>query len=116
MLTVNESASATFQCTATGIPAPVISWFMGTEELITAGSGDVLESLTSRIDIQDLEESLYLTAGGNVSSVQSNLTISSTVGNDSGQYSCNASNMVGISMRQADDGESTTLFVQGETL
>ena len=89
---------------------------MGTEELITAGSGDVLESLTSRIDIQDLEESLYLTAGGNVSSVQSNLTISSTVGSDSGQYSCNASNMVGVSMRQADDEESTTLFVQSETL
>ena len=127
MLTVNQSDSATFRCTATGIPAPVISWFRGTEELISAGSGDIeelntvssgdaLESFTSRIDIMDLEETLYLTPGGNVFSVGSILNISSTVGTDSGQYNCTASNTVGIPMRQADDEESTDLFVQGENL
>ena len=127
MLTVNQSDSATFRCTATGIPPPVISWFRGTEELISAGSGDIeglntvssgdaLESFTSRIDIMDLGETLYLTPGGNVFSVGSILNISSTVGTDSGQYNCTASNTVGIPMRQADDEESTDLFVQGENL
>ena len=116
MLTVNQSDSASFYCNATGIPAPVIRWFRGTEELITAGSEDISGNLATQIDIMDLGENIYLTRGGNVFSVESNLTISSTVSNDSGEYHCNASNIVGTSMIQADDEKSTTLFVQGEAL
>ena len=116
MLIVNQSDSASFYCNATGIPPPVIRWFRDTEELITAGSGDMSGNLATQIDIMDLGENIYLTPGGNVLSVESILTIHSTVSNDSGQYRCNASNIVGASMIQADDEENTTLFVQGETL
>ena len=43
------------------------------------------------------------------------LTISPTVGSDSGEYSCSASNTVGASMMAAEDRETTDLFVQGES-
>ena len=123
LLTVNQSDSATFECNATGIPAPVISWFMGTEELVFSGSGLALgsgdmmlapEDLSSRIDIQSRESS-YLTSGGYVFSVVSVLTLSPTVGSDSGEYNCSVSNTVGASMMTAEDIETTNLFVQGKS-
>ena len=117
MLTVNQSDSATFECNATGIPAPTIRWFMGTEQLTVAGSGEMmlnLESLTSRIEIAEPEGNHYLTPGGYVFSVASVLMITSTISSDSGEYSCNASNVVGTSMTQVEDNETTNLFVQGE--
>ena len=117
MLTVNQSDSATFECNATGIPAPTIRWFMGTEQLTVAGSGEMmlnLKSLTSRIEITEPEGNYYLTPGGYVFSVASVLMITSTISSDSGEYSCNASNVVGTSMTQVEDNETTNLFVQGE--
>ena len=72
------------------------------------------EHLSSRIDIQSRGSS-YLTNGGYVFSVVSVLTISPTVGSDSGEYNCSASNTVGASMMAAEDIETTNLFVQGES-
>ena len=117
MLTVNQSDSATFECNATGIPAPTIRWFMGTEQLTVAGSGEMmlnLESLTSRIEITEPEGNYYLAPGGYVFSVASVLMITSTISSDSGEYSCDVFNVVGTSMTQVEDNETTNLFVQGE--
>ena len=123
LLTVNQSDSATFECNATGIPAPVIRWYNGSEELtfsgsgLAQGSGEMMlapENLGSRIDIQTSGR-YYLTSGGYVFSVVSVLTISPTVGSDSGEYNCSASNTVGASMMAAEDRETTYLFVQGES-
>ena len=116
LLVVNQSDSATFMCNATGIPAPDIRWFRGTEELIVAGSGEMMlnpEDLTSRISIVEPEGTNFFTPNGYVPSVVSNLMITTTVGSDSGEYSCNASNLVGTSMTPAEDGETVELFVQG---
>ena len=71
------------------------------------------EDLTSRISIVESEGTNFLTPNGYVLSVVSNLMITTTVGSDSGEYSCNASNLVGASMTPAEDGETVELFVQG---
>ena len=72
------------------------------------------EDLALRIDITEPSVNYYLTPNGYVYLVVSVLTISSTVSSDSGEYSCNASNVVGISMTLESDEEVTTLFVQGK--
>jgi len=115
--TVNQSDPAMFQCNATGIPAPTIQWFRGSEELTTASSGEMMmdpDDLNSRIMISDPEQNEYLTSGGYVFSVGSTLTIEPTLGSDSDVYSCNASSEVGPSQTPEEDGEVVELFVQGE--
>jgi len=64
-VTVNESASASFRCNASGDPKPVVTWFKGVTQLAPGG----------RIVI-----------GGD------SLTILNTIASDAGQYSCNVSN------------------------
>lgn len=117
LITVNQSNSATFQCNATGFPLPIIQWYMNSEELSLPGSGDDMlmsDDLNSRINIIESVYSDYLTPGGYVPSLLSVLTISSTVSDDSGTYTCIASNVVGSSMIPEEDEENTTLFVQGQ--
>ena len=105
LLTVNQSDSAVFECNATGIPLPVISWSMSSREL----TGDSLS-------ITESDERGYLTPGGYVASVSSVLTISPAVSNDSGTYTCTASNTVGTSMTLAEDEQNTTLYIQGQCI
>ena len=120
LLTVNQSDSAVFECNATGIPPPIISWSMSTREqsVSGSGSGDSLspDDLLSPILITESDERGYLTPGGYVVSVSSVLTISPTVSNDSGTYTCTASNTVGTSMTLAEDEQNTTLYIQGQCI
>ena len=99
--TVNENDPVTFTCSATGIPPPEITWMR---------NGIVLnESVDSRISLSnpsDLET--VSTGGGNISSVSRSLTISSTRDNDSGTYTCVASNAA------ANVTQDFELVVQGE--
>ena len=105
LLTVNQSDSATFMCNTTGVPAPVINWFVGDQRLSHV--------LLSRVNITETEAREYPTPNGDVFAVTSVLTIEPIMGNDSGTYTCNASNTVGASMMPASDEESTELYVQG---
>ena len=120
LLTVNQSDSAMFECNATGIPPPVISWSMSTREqsVSGSGSGDSLspDDLLSPILITESDERGYLTPGGYVASVLSVLTISPAVSNDSGTYTCTAYNTVGTSMTLAEDERNTALYVQGQCM
>ena len=69
--------------------------------------------LLSRVNITETEAYEYQTPDGVVYAVTSVLTIEMTRGDDSGTYTCTASNEVGPSMTSQQDEESTELFVQG---
>ena len=87
--TVDEGNSVIFECTATGIPAPEITWLRDGVELnstsdprITFGNaGDPMD--VSRDD------------GETVLEVTRNLTLANTVDEDSGSYVCTAANVAG---------------------
>ena len=81
--TVNENSLVSFQCSATGVPAPSITWYR---------NGAMLSNETdTRI--------LILSTSGQLSSdiykVTVNLTLSNVKRNDSDYYSCTATNVVG---------------------
>ncbi|XP_068771088.1 hemicentin-2 [Struthio camelus] len=69
-VTVLENATASLQCLASGVPAPDIAWYKGSEQLL-AGPG------------------LALSGGGKCLEIQRAQT------SDSGSYRCVASNMAG---------------------
>ena len=115
LLVVNQTDSAVFMCNATAIPAPVISWSMGEQDLSDVSSGDLPTDLLSRVTITETDEQEHLTPDGIVLAVTSILTIESTRGSDSGSYRCTASNEVGPSMMPEQAEENTTLYVQGIT-
>ena len=87
--TVNLGNTATFQCVATGIPAPSITWFRGGVELnasdprvtFNTPSNPIMVNSTS---IADSEEMVY--------QVTRTLTLSMSRDEDSGTYQCRATN------------------------
>ena len=99
--TVNETDSVTFICVVAGIPAPSISFYQ---------SGTLLDQSTDqRITLSDNSEPQdFQTAIGTVFRLSRNLTISNTTDDDSGTYSCVASNAAANVTRDFD------LVVQGE--
>ena len=99
--TVNEGDPVTFTCSATGIPPPDITWMR---------NGVVLnESVDSRISLSNPSDpETVSTAGGNIFSVSRNLTLDNTMDNDSGTYTCVASNAA------ANATQDFGLVVQGE--
>ena len=117
LVRVNQSDSTRFRCNATGIPAPLISWSMDSLDLSDVSSGDTMNlrptDLLSRVNITETAPYEYQTPDGVVYAVTSVLTIEMTRGDDSGIYTCTASNEVGPSMTSQQDEESTELFVQG---
>ena len=104
--TVNETNPVTFNCSATGIPPPEITWMR---------NGVVLnESADSRISLSNLSgPETVPTAGGNISSVSRSLTISNTRDNDSDTYTCVASNGNDVTLSVT---QNFGLFVNGKLL
>ena len=93
--TVDLDNTATFQCVATGIPAPTITWFRGGVELNSL-------VMLNAPSISTNAEMVY--------QVIHTLTLNITEDNDSGTYQCRATNaaMPGI------DTMDFTLIVQSE--
>ena len=99
--TVNKTNSVTFVCVVVGIPAPNISFYQ---------NGTLLDQSTDqRITLTDNSEPQdFQTATGTLFRVSRNLTISNTRDNDSGTYTCVASNAA------ANVTQDFELVVQGE--
>ena len=96
----NEQMAVTFNCTATGIPSPSISWFRnedGNQTNLTLDSRVTTINVTST---QNLSTLIFEEA--------QSLTLFNATDSDTGNYSCQAFN---------DAGQSTVPFqltVQGE--
>ena len=101
--TVNEADRVTFECSATGIPPPTITWLR---------NGMELNNMTdSRVTVGDPMETNFTRAnvGETVSLVTRSLNLINTIDGDSGMYTCMATN-------DADPRSNTTAFeliVQG---
>ena len=99
-LTVNETESADLNCTVTGTPRPNIAWYMLTDS--SNGTVEVIEN--TRYTIVEAVS----TGGDKNMQVVSVLTISNTTMDDTGVYTCNATNV------QGSDVDSGRLDVQCE--
>ena len=74
---VREGDPMTFQCVATGYPAPNITWFRGEQQLLSSRDSRIIWSNSSQFGLI---------------TVESNLTISSTTSSDTDdRYRCVAS-------------------------
>ena len=97
--TVNETETVTFECSATGIPDPTITWYRNGAELnrsrIIINSPMVMD-FTRGID------------GETVRMVTRTLQLTDMVDADSGTYTCNATNSAG------NDQETFELIVQSK--
>ena len=104
--TVNETDPVTFNCSATGIPPPEITWIR---------NGVTLDrNVDSRISLSNPSDPEPVpTAIGNISSVSRSLTISNTRDNDSGTYTCVAANGNAMTPNVTQNFE---LVVQGRLL
>ena len=84
VVTVTEETTATFVCTATGIPGPTISWRREN------GSNDFTEDSRVTLGTPTAPEPVS-TPNGTIYSVTRQLTLSNTRDSDSGVYFCEAS-------------------------
>ena len=100
--TVNMGDVVTFECVATGIPAPSITWFRNGTELSS-----------SRVTLGNLSESTAMDGDGEIV-LQSTrtLNLSMTQDNDSSSYECRASN----DATNGEISESFEVIVQSELL
>ena len=89
-----ENSSVTFECTATGIPAPTITWYRDNAIFDQENDSRVIINSTTTED-------------GLLYQVVETLTINETKDNDSKSYSCQASNAAG------NDTAVFELVVQG---
>jgi len=95
--TVDAGESVTFECVATGIPAPSIVWSRNGSELSDA--------VDFRVTISELSDPIHFVNddGDTVWQVNQTLTLTATEDGDSGSYECNATN-------DASPGEDTIAF------
>ena len=99
--TVNMGDAITFQCVATGIPAPSITWFRNGMELSN-----------SRVTLGDSSESTATDGDGEmILQTTHTLNLSMTEDGDSGSYECRASN----GATPGEDSESLELIVQSKS-
>ena len=99
---VNMGDVVTFQCVATGIPAPSITWFRNGTELSN-----------SRVTLSDTSDNTTTDGDGEmILQTTRTLNLSMTEDGDSGSYECRASN----GATPGNDSESLELIVQSESL
>ena len=99
--TVNMGEVVTFQCVATGIPAPSITWFRNGTELSN-----------SRVTISNLSESSAMDSDGEmILQTTRTLNFTMTEDGDSGSYECRASN----DATPGEDSEPFEVIVQSRT-
>ena len=102
--TVNMSDTVTFECVATGIPAPSITWFRnGTELNSTINPRVTFDNPSTPMSAMD-------GAGEMIYEVTRTVSISMSVDGDSGIYECRASNDASPGM----DAMEFELIVQSE--
>ena len=103
--TVNQTNTIVFECSASGIPAPIISWFRVVQN-VSSPLNNGTQSLISPPQVNNT----YELPGGRSTAflVTSTLTIPATQDEDSGQYACQAVNDFGNETRKWE------LFIQGE--
>ena len=86
---VDEGNSLTFECTATGIPAPEITWLRDGVELNSTSDPRIKFGIASRlIDVSRNDNETVL-------EVTCTLTLATAVDEDSGSYVCVATNIAG---------------------
>ncbi len=95
--TVNMGDPVTFQCVATGIPAPSITWFRNGVELNSTVNSRV--ALNNHSNPQPIIDGME----GMIFEVTRSLTLGMTEDGDSGGYYCTANN-------DATPGEDTVAF------
>ena len=98
-LTVVQPDDATFSCQANGRPRPAITWWR-----FTSADSDFVQ-----ITMSDPDYSVNETVIGD-RDLRSNLTILGTMPGDTGEYLCQAENII------SDAAESAFLAVQGDLL
>ena len=102
--TVNMTDTVTFQCVATGIPAPSITWFRNGTELSNTDPRVTLNNPSDPVTVLD-------GAGDNILQVTRTLSLSMSEDVDSGSYECRASN----DATPGEDRESFELVVQSKS-
>ncbi len=102
--TVNETETVTFECSATGIPGPDITWSRNGVELsgLSGLSVSVNNPIATNINRSSDGENVWL--------VNRTLQLTNTEDADSGTYICNATNSAG------DDYRPFELIVQSKLL
>ena len=96
--TIDEGLPVTFVCSASGIPAPTITWF----SLVGNIPSLLIKDVDSRVSMSDLMTKNYEPPDGKetVFLVTSRLTLSGSYDSDSGTYSCQAENEFGNATRE----------------
>ena len=99
---MNLTETATFQCVATGIPGPSITWFR---------NGTELDS-DPRVTFSDPSDELIMDSeGGMIFEITRSLTLDMSEDGDSGSYECRASN----DATPGEDRESFESVVQSKS-
>ncbi len=109
----NEQTSFIFTCTATGFPAPTLSFQRGSDPLTrTEGEDGIGDTIADRVQVGIEVVSAMLDADG-LYTVTRNITLFAARDQDTGNFSCTAStNIPGNGMQT--DMVSFDLTVLGE--
>ena len=102
--TVNETKAVTFECSATGIPPPTITWYR--DGVLLSGNRVTLSNQTL-MDFTRMDNE-------NVQIATRTLTLKNTDNCESGRYTCSATNTAGEDLEQFElvvQSEFTTTFV-----